>query len=358
MYFEVQKYGIKTANWEFNNLLILSIVRLRLIYFVLLKNRIFIMNFTTVIPIPKSNRPIHYHSKILLLGSCFAENIGDKFRYFKFQNTVNPFGIIFNPVSIEKLIHRAVHKMEFTENDIFFHNEAWHCFEVHSQCSNFTKEALLIQLNQILHQFRTQIEEATHLIITYGTSWVYRNNSSNEMVANCHKVSQNQFDKELLSVDLTHKSIENTVQLVQQLNPNCHFIFTISPVRHTKDGFVENQRSKAHLITALHQALDFRLSAFDYFPSYEIMMDELRDYRFYAEDMLHPNPTAIDYIWMRFFEHFVAEEIFSVMNEVCRIQKALQHKPFNPYSESHQKFLAHLNQKIDILAQQYPQIQF
>jgi hypothetical protein len=320
------------------------------------------MNFTTPVPVPKTNNPINYHSKIVLLGSCFAENIGEKFEYFKFQNTVNPFGIIFNTVSIEKLIHRAVHKLEFTENDVFFHNELWHCFEVHSQCSDFSKEQLLTKLNQILHQFRIQLEEATHVIITYGTSCVYRLRQAQSdnmgIVANCHKVPQNQFTKELLSVETTQKSIENTIALIQRINPSCHYIFTISPVRHSKDGFVENQRSKAHLIAAIHQIFDLQLSTFDYFPSYEIMMDELRDYRFYANDMLHPSPSAIDYIWIKFFENFVAETEFGLMNQICEIQRALKHKPFNPDSETHQKFLSNLNQKINTLVQQYPQIQF
>lgn len=318
------------------------------------------MNFTTPIPIQKSNFPIHYDSKIVLLGSCFAQNMAEKFEYFKFQNTVNPFGIIFNTVSIEKLVYRAVHKIEFTENDVFFHNELWHCFEVHSECSDFSKDELLSKLNAILHQFRIQLKEATHIVITYGTSWVYRNVTSNQIVANCHKVPQNQFTKELLSVEVTQTSIQNTVKLIQDLNTNCHFIFTISPVRHSKDGFVENQRSKSNLIVALHDFLntEHRKPNTEYFPSYEIMMDELRDYRFYAEDMLHPSQSAVDYIWIKFFENFVAETEFGLMNQICEIQRALKHKPFNPYSENHQKFLANLNQKIDTLAQQYPQIQF
>lgn len=316
------------------------------------------MNFTTPIPLQKSTHPINYESKIVLLGSCFAENMGEKFAYFKFQNTINPFGIIFNSVSIEKLIYRAVHKIEFTENDIFLHNELWHCFEVHSECSDFSKEELLSKLNRILHQFRVQLQEATHIIITYGTSWVYRNITSNEIVANCHKVPQNQFQKELLSIETTQKSIENTVALIQSINPKCHFIFTISPVRHSKDGFVENQRSKAHLIATMHQTFDFKLSTFDYFPSYEIMMDELRDYRFYANDMLHPSPSAIDYIWIKFFENYIAETEFALMNQICEIQRALHHEPFNQYSESHQKFLSNLNQKIDTLAKQFPTINF
>jgi hypothetical protein len=315
------------------------------------------MNLTTKVPIAKYQSPIDYNSKIISFGSCFAENMGEKFDYFKFQNCVNPFGIIFNPVSIEKLIHRAINKIEFVENDIFFHNERWHCFEVHSDLSTSSSELLLANLNKVLHSFRSQFQEATHLILTFGTSWVYRHKISGAIVANCHKVPQNQFDKEILAVEIIENSIKNNINLIQSINPNCNFIFTISPVRHIKDGFVENQRSKAHLITALQSAICNLQSAI-YFPSYEIVMDELRDYRFYAEDMLHPNQTAIDYIWIKFFENYVDEKEFVTMQQVCDIQKALHHKPFNPNSENHQKFLKNLNQKITTLVSKYPQIQF
>lgn len=315
------------------------------------------MNFTTKIPIAKSQQPITYASKIISLGSCFAENMGAKLAYFKFQNSTNPFGIIFNPVAIEKLINRAVHKIEFTEKDIFFHNEHWHCYEVHSELSNTSPELLLENLNKLLHHFRSELTEATHIILTYGTSWVYRLKASEEVVANCHKVPQNQFDKEILSVETIAQSIKNSIKLIQEVNPNCNFIFTVSPVRHIKDGFVENQRSKAHLITAIHSS-NFHLPSSNYFPSYEIMMDELRDYRFYAEDMLHPNQTAIDYIWIQFFENYISEKEFATMQQVCDIQKALHHKPFNPLSKSHQKFLANLKDKIAQLQQKLPFVSF
>jgi hypothetical protein len=320
------------------------------------------MNFTTKIPIQKSNFPIDYNSKIISIGSCFAENMGEKFDYFKFQNYVNPFGIIFNPISIENLINRAVNKIEFTEKDVFFHNDLWHCYEVHSLLSDTSSELIVQNLNRVLHLFRTQIIEASHFVITYGTSWVYRlrqtQQDSLSIVANCHKVAQNKFDKELLSIEIIEKSIENSINLIQSINPNCNFIFTISPVRHIKDGFVENQRSKAHLITALQNVVTLSLSKYNYFPSYEIMMDELRDYRFYADDMLHPSQTAIDYIWIKFFENYISEYEFASMNQVCEIQRALNHRPFNPNSESHQLFLKNLNQKINTLASKYPQIQF
>ena len=316
------------------------------------------MNFTTKIPIEKSQNPINYDSKIVSLGSCFAENMGEKFSYFKFHNVVNPFGIIFNPVSIENLVSRVVNKQKFTEADIFFHNDLWHCFEVHSELSNPNKEEFIENLNKLLESTNNQITKSTHIIITYGTSWVYQNKASKKIVANCHKVPQSQFDKAILSVETIEKSIQNTIDLIRKVNPNCTFIFTVSPVRHIKDGFVENQRSKAHLITAIHKIINYKLSIVNYFPSYEIMMDELRDYRFYTEDMLHPSQTAIDYIWVRFFENYVSEENFATMGEVCSIQKALLHRPFNPDSDSHQKFLVAINQKISKLQEQFPQFKF
>jgi hypothetical protein len=187
---------------------------------------------------------------------------------------------------------------------------------------------------------------------------VYRNIERNTIVANCHKVPQKQFTKELLSVEVIEKSIQNTLDLIDEINPNCNVIFTISPVRHLKDGFVENQRSKAHLITALHKVNSQKPKAKSYFPSYEIMMDELRDYRFYAEDMLHPSPIAIDYIWERFSETNISRESHSTMKEVDTIQKSLKHRPFNVNSNSHIIFLEKLNHRIVQLQVRFPKIQF
>ena len=316
------------------------------------------MQFRTPIPILKSDFPIDYNSKIVSLGSCFAVNITDKLDYYKFQNSCNPFGIIFNAVSIEKLVERAVNKEFFTEKDIFFHNDLWHCFEVHSELSNPDKEAFLKLLNELVVATNQQITKATHCIITYGTSWVYRNLESNLIVANCHKVPQKQFTKELLSVETIEKAMRNTITLIQRLNPNCKFIFTVSPVRHIKDGFVENQISKAHLISAIHSTHNSQLITCNYFPSYEILLDELRDYRFYAEDMLHPNMLAIDYIWKKFKEITILENNWIVMEEVEVIQKSLSHRAFNPNSESHQKFVAKLQERISKLSSKYPFMKF
>lgn len=315
------------------------------------------MQFRTIIPIEKSENQIDYNSNVLLMGSCFAENIGAKFSYFKFNHLVNPFGIIFNPVSIEKLVERLVNDKKFTEADIFFHNNLWQSYEVHSELSNPDKDVFLHKINSLLEEIRIRFSEITHFQITYGTSWVYRNIESKEIVANCHKLPQKQFTKELLSVETIHKSIQNTIELVHKINPNCYFIFTVSPVRHIKDGFVENTVSKAHLLSAVHLS-QFTSDNSQYFPSYEIMMDELRDYRFYTDDMLHPNQTAVDYIWERFSESFINEKAFETMQEVDSIQKSLLHRPFNPTSENHLKFLSQLNVKIENLQSKLPTMNF
>ncbi|MGQ3087452.1 GSCFA domain-containing protein, partial [Flavobacterium sp.] len=199
-----------------------------------------------------------------------------------------------------------------------------------------------------------------HLIITLGTAWVYRSNANGELVANCHKVPQKEFTKELLSVDAICQSLQNIIALVKVANPEAHIIFTVSPVRHIKDGFTQNQWSKANLITALQQILttNNHQPATTYFPSYEIMMDELRDYRFYAEDMIHPNEIAISYIWERFSDAFITPEALATMKLADNIQKGLQHRPFNADSAQHRDFLSKLNDKITALQQQHPHIRF
>lgn len=318
------------------------------------------MQFTTKIPISKSSQLIDYNSEIISFGSCFAVNMAEKFSYFKFRNQCNPFGILFHPLAIHQMIGKALSNEPFADNDLFSHNGLWHCFDTHSDLSHPDKALLIRNLNRALQSTKQQLTKATHIIITYGTAWVYREKKSNKFVANCHKVPQSQFQKELLSIEDIQKAIGQTTALIEKANPNCTIIFTVSPVRHIKDGFVENQRSKAHLIAAIHEPLPTSQSLLptEYFPSYEIMMDELRDYRFYAQDLLHPNQTAIDYIWERFCETYISETVAKTMEEVNSIQKALQHKPFHPDSDSHQQFLHKLEDKMRAIQKQHPHILF
>ncbi len=316
------------------------------------------MQFTTPIPIEKSNHQIDYNSKIVSLGSCFAVNIGEKFEHYKFQNSINPFGILFHPLALEKIISKVILKDEFSEEDIFFHNERWHSFDVHSDLSASDKALFLKTLNSNLEKLHSDLLESSHVIITLGTSWVYRNLKSDEVVANCHKVPQKAFKKELLSVGDIKISLEKIIDTISSINKKTKIIFTISPVRHIKDGFVENQWSKANLISALQEIKNQKSEIINYFPSYEIMMDELRDYRFYAEDMIHPNQTAIDYIWKRFSETWISEQASATLQEIENIQKGLNHRPFNEKSEQHLLFLDKLRQRISILEQQFPLMKF
>jgi hypothetical protein len=316
------------------------------------------MQFFTKVPVAIATNPISYTSQVASIGSCFAENIGAKLHFYKFQSITNPFGIIFNAISIEKLIRRAVQKTHFSEADIFFHNERWHCFEIHSELSHSDKHVVLQNLNNILIAFQREISNATHFIITLGTSWIYRSIHSEEIVANCHKIPQKEFSKQLLSASEISQSLQNSMELISSINPTVQFICTISPVRHLKDGFIENQISKANLIAAVYSLSQEKNLNLNYFPSYEIMIDELRDYRFYSKDLLHPNSTAVDYIWSRFIETNIAKSSISTMNEVETIQKGLLHRPFNAASLSHQKFLKNLNEKIEKLQTVNPFIIF
>ncbi|KGO87122.1 GSCFA domain-containing protein [Flavobacterium rivuli WB 3.3-2 = DSM 21788] len=319
------------------------------------------MQFSTQIPIPQGDIKIDHTSRVVSLGSCFAVNIGQKLDYFKFRNSTNPFGILFHPQALQKFIGFAVHQKQFTEADIFFHNERWHCFDAHSDLSHSDKEVLLTNLNAATTLAHAHLQSATHMLITLGTAWVYRNIQSNELVANCHKVPQKEFTKELLSANAIKESLQNIIAMVAGVNPAAQIIFTVSPVRHIKDGFTQNQWSKANLISALHEVLltsPSGVGGLDYFPSYEIMMDELRDYRYYAEDMIHPSQTAIDYIWERFTQSWVSEGSEGVMKTVDSIQKGLQHRSFNPNSAQHTAFLSKLNDKILLLQKQYPHIAF
>ena len=302
------------------------------------------MNLQTIVPLKKEvKNSIDYNSKILLLGSCFSENIGDKLNYFKFQTNQNPFGILFHPKAIENLVTNAINKKKYLPEDLIFQNERWHCFDAHSSLSSADKNELLANLNSAITTTNKKLKEATHVIITLGTSWVYRFIETDAIVANCHKIPQKKFLKKLLSVDEITKSLKTTIALLKSVNKNIHILFTISPVRHLKDGFTENMQSKSHLITAIHSVINANNCS--YFPSYEIMMDELRDYRFYAQDMIHPNKTAINYIWERFMETQISDSSKLTMQEIETIQKGISHRPFNKNSEQHQRFLKNLEVK-------------
>lgn len=314
------------------------------------------MNLQTLIPLIPADNQLDSQSQLLLLGSCFSQHIGEKLNYFKFQSLQNTFGILFHPKAIESLISKSIDQESYSEKEVFFHNERWHCFDAHSDLSDVSKERLIQNLNEGLAATNEQIRKATHIIITLGTAWVYRKTETENIVSNCHKIPQSEFKKELLTPEVVFDCLQRIINKITSVNKKTEVIFTISPVRHLKDGFVENQRSKAHLISSVQKIINGGDAS--YFPSYEIMMDELRNYRFYESDMVHPNQLAIDYIWEKFREVWISEKSFPVMEKVDEIQKGLQHRPFKPDSEQHKKFTKSLTDKIKYLQQEYPYMEF
>lgn len=280
------------------------------------------MKLSTIVPIKPLAPPLDYESKVLCLGSCFAENISKKLRYFGFNTVINPFGIIFNPASLATLVERCVTEEKFDERDI----DETFSFFAHSDLNGTDAETTVENLNNALCSLRERIENASHVFITLGTAWVYRHQDRDMIVANCHKQPQSEFSKELLTTNQINLHLESIVEQVEKLNPDCTICFTLSPVRHLRDGHVENLRSKSRLHDAIQNQVDQGLQ---YFPAYEIVMDELRDYRFYKPDMIHLNETGTDYVWLCFRESGINKNTYDAMNAVEKYQRLAAHRPKN-----------------------------
>ena len=315
------------------------------------------MEFQTYIKIPRASNPVDYNSHILLLGSCFAQNIGVKLKYYQFQTNQNPFGILFHAQAIANLINRAVHKEWYSQEELIHQDGRWHCMDAHSILSHTDKNIVLKNLNQALVETLESLTKASHIIITLGTSWVYRHRNTSKIVANCHKISQSQFAKQLLSVEENTFYLKQLVQRIQKVNPKAEVVVTVSPIRHIKDGLVENMQSKAHLIAAVHVSLS-KFKKMYYFPAYELLMDELRDYRFYAEDMIHPSKIAIAYIWEKFSTSWISDSSIPIMKRVASVRSDLLHRPFDIHGEKHQIFVRKLKEKQKELLAIYPFMNF
>ena len=314
------------------------------------------MKFRTKIKATPAVNQIDYDSNIVLLGSCFSEHMEEKFDYFKFEPYSNPYGILFHPKAIEKSVIDCLAQKQYGIEDLYEYNGTWLSLDHHSSFDQRNPDEVLSGINKNLLDGYNALKMASHVIITLGTSWVYKWKDDNSIVGNCHKIPQKKFDKILLSSEQILASLKNIMAQIQSVNQQASFIFTVSPVRHLKDGFIENTLSKALLHKAIHTLMkELPLS---YFPAYEIMMDDLRDYRFYKSDLIHPNEMAVDYIWEIFKENWMSEATIELMAEVEEIQRSLSHRPFDPDSDMHQKFLNKLEQKISSLKSRHPQIKF
>lgn len=295
-------------------------------------------NFRTIIQAEQSNNKISYHTPIMFLGSCFTENVGNKMEELKFPTLVNPFGVLYNPVSVRSALEILLDQKKFTESDLNYFNEQWFSFYHDTEYSSVDKQKCLDTINSSTENASNQLRNASYLIITFGTAWVYKYLKSNEVVSNCHKIPANEFKRFRLEPEAIFIEWSNLINRLNQLNKNLKIIFTVSPVRHWKDGAIENQLSKSTLILAIHQ-LKNKFQNVEYFPAYEIMMDDLRDYRFYADDMLHPSNVAIDYIWDFFGETYFEKETKEIIQQIGKVIRAKKHRSMNSETEAYKKFI-------------------
>lgn len=296
--------------------------------------------FQTIVDVPKFMTQTGYGKRNLFMGSCFTENVGAKMKALKYQVDINPFGILYNPNSVAQAIDILLKKKEFSDADLVQHNNLWHSFAHHGRFSNAKKNLALKGINQRIEKSSGFLRNTEFLFITFGTAWVYRLKTTGQVVANCHKIPANEFVRERLNVDEIVSEYTQLLNHIWEQNKHLNVVFTVSPIRHWKDGAIENQRSKATLLLAIEklQAV-FGSEKCMYFPSYEIVMDELRDYRFYADDMLHLTDFAVQHIWEIFESKLVDAKSQKTAREILKISNAANHRPINKFTKQHQHFL-------------------
>jgi hypothetical protein len=313
--------------------------------------------YRTIIEPKASEYKIGYETPILFMGSCFTENIGDKMGDLKFPVLINPFGVLYNPASVRSGLEILLDKRDFNEKDLHFHNERWFSFYHDTEFSNVDKDTCLNKINSSVNDARKHLRDAKYLVITFGTAWTYNYLKTGNVVSNCHKIPAKEFERVRLGVEDIFVQWAKLINRIEDLNPDLKIIFTVSPVRHWKDGAVQNQLSKSTLILAINQ-LKRIFDNVEYFPAYEIMMDDLRDYRFYADDMLHPSKVGVDYIWDHFQKTYFETKTRSIIEEVNKVVLAENHRPFNSESESYRRFIENTENSKKELQSKYPFLQF
>jgi hypothetical protein len=310
-------------------------------------------NFRLTFPGSPLATPVRYTDKILMVGSCFAEEIGERLQQYHFDAVINPHGILYNPISITQALHTYLDGKKYTAADLFLHNELWHSWDHHSRFSGVNQEAVLTDINAAQEQAAQRLEEADWLIITLGSAFTYTLAAVNQVVGNCHKVPAASFYKKLLSPPDAISALDNLMHRLFFRNRKVKIMFTISPVRYIRDGVVENNLSKAVLIQTVHHLVN-KFDRLYYFPAYELVIDDLRDYRFYKEDLVHPNDLAINYVWDHFTTTCVGDEDRSLLPRIAEINRARQHRPFNPESAQHRQFLQNYARKTKQLMEEFP----
>lgn len=308
--------------------------------------------FRTVVKPDKPAFDFGYGDALLSVGSCFSENVGKLLHERKFQITINPFGQQYNPASIAGGLHRLINPVPYTESELFLQDGLYHSYDHHGSFSRSTVKETLSGINSQLQIASGQLKRAKVLFITPGTSHVFRLKDSGKVVSNCHKVPASTFVREILSPDEIYKALNDVLNDLWKANPELKVVFTVSPVRYFAFGHYENSVSKAHLFTAIHR-IQQQYASIYYFPAYEMVIDDLRDYRFFADDMLHPNHLAIDYVWNQLQAVMLKEESKKMMVQVEEILSACRHRPRDVKGAAHQKFVTATLAKISDLTKRY-----
>lgn len=315
------------------------------------------MNFHLQFPIQPFSSNINYKQSSLFLGSCFAESIGGLMQQYKFNATINPHGVLYNPVSIALALRRYIHNEVMQEGELFFSNECWNSWEHHSRFSNRDKQSCLTEINKSIVDAHNTVKQAEWLFITLGSAFVYKLNESNKWVSNCHKVPQKEFTKQLLTVEQITSDYENLLHELKQHNENLKIVFTVSPVRYIRDGVVENNLSKARLIGAVHELVRQFDNIF-YFPAYELVIDDLRDYRFFKTDLVHPSEQAIEYVFEKFRDVAFDDETKLLFQKIKEIITASQHRSSDKNAMEYKKFKSVNLSKCEELLQRFPFLNF
>ena len=316
------------------------------------------MNFRSEFTPKPFSQKIKHTDKLLLVGSCFTEQIGKKLAAHKFNTLENPNGILFNPISIAKSLTGYATEKIYSEEELFYYNELWASREHHTRFSDTDKATAIKKINDEQQLAINFIKNADWVVLTLGSSFIYEwkdiaaGEDYKNVAANCHKIPTDKFNRRLAEPTEIINVLQSMQQTILNINPSANFIYTISPVRHLREGFIENNRSKATLIQAVHTLVNEK-NIF-YFPAFELVIDDLRDYRFFAEDLVHPNYAATNYVWEKFIPTVINESSQILMKEINEINAAMNHKPFNENSLAHQNFKKKYLEKVIILKSNYP----
>ena len=312
------------------------------------------MEFRTTVKTGENRGWLHHSDNVVLLGSCFSDNIGAKMHGALINATINPMGTLYNPMSIARGVQRLINNEPVAGKDLFMQSGVWNSYDFHSRHSMPDKQVTLDRMNSRIEQGHQALQQARLLTITLGTAIVYRLKATGEVVANCHKVPQHEFERKMAPVSEMVRTLDEMLTALHTFNPDMNIILTVSPIRHIADGLDVNSLSKASLRVAIQEVMARHRDYCDYFPSYEIMLDDLRDYRFYSNDMVHPSDVAVEYIWQAFQATYLDDHSALAVARCERIHKRLQHRPMSANRETVDRFNADTASVVRNLIKEYP----